>query len=332
MPRYRLTIAYDGTDFVGWQKQSASPETGEIPRDNSHDEHEGPVARAMPPAPPARAELRSVQGVVEQAVRETVRQPIVLIGASRTDSGVHARFQTAAFTMQEQTTADGRRIGPPDDRLMEAINSRLPADVLVTSCVPVEPAFDPIKDCLCKGYRYSLWVSPQRPLWEREQVWHQRGPLDVDAMAHAARLIEGTHDFGAFAAAGHGRESTVRTVLGCRAARGAGELVEIDVAADGFLWNMVRIIAGTLVDVGRGKLAPSDIPGIIESKDRRRAGATAPARGLCLMWACYPEDKLDALPDLVRARVSVIESRRENALAARRERSSRPAPLAGDAP
>ncbi len=277
MPRYRLTIAYDGTDFVGWQKQEP-PAPGSVPDD----------AGERPREP-----LRSVQGVVEQAVREAVRQPVVLIGASRTDSGVHAEHQTAAFTSTEHFTADGRRIGPPDDRLREAVNARLPPDVLVKSCEPADPAFDPIKDCLCKGYRYTIWNAPDRPLWDRGRLWHVRAPLDVDAMNRAASLLAGERDFAAFAAAGHGRESTVRTVLSCRASRNTGDprRVEIDVAADGFLWNMVRIIAGTLADVGRGKLRPDDLPAIIDSRDRNRAGPTAPAHGLCLMWGAYPGDQ-----------------------------------------
>ncbi|MFM9959068.1 MAG: tRNA pseudouridine synthase A [Phycisphaerales bacterium] len=239
-------------------------------------------------------ELRSVQGVVERAVREAVRQPVTLMGASRTDSGVHAKHQTAAFTMVEQFTNDGRRIGPPDDRLQEAINSRLPSDVLVTRCVRAADDFDPIGGCLCKGYEYTIWESRDRPLWERGRVWHQRGPLHVPAMDEAARLIEGTHDFASFAAAGHGRESTVRTVLSCRVERDASDAqrVVIRVSADGFLWNMVRIIAGTLLEVGRGKTVSAALPEIIAARDRTRSGPTAPAHGLCLAWGMYEGDEV----------------------------------------
>lgn len=281
MPRYRLTIAYDGTDFVGWQRQDAPG-------------GDAPAKEGSTDGAPAREPLRSVQGVVETAVREAVRQPVTVMGASRTDSGVHARHQTAAFTMQDIRTADGRRIGPPDERLMDAINSRLPDDVLVTRCVAAADDFDPIKGCLCKGYEYSIWESHTRPLWERGRAWHLRGPLDVGAMDAAARAIEGTHDFASFAAAGHGRESTVRSVISCRVARDAAtpEKVIIRVSADGFLWNMVRIIAGTLAEVGRGKTAPGEITGIIASRHRDNAGPTAPAHGLCLAWGLYEGDPL----------------------------------------
>lgn len=328
MPRYRLTISYDGTDFVGWQRQAApakgegcheGPESSRERRaetPHAHGTHDGALQSEDDVVAHQTAELRSVQGVVERAVREAVRQPVTLVGASRTDSGVHARHQTAAFTMDERFTADGRRIGPPDDRLREAINSRLPADVLVTACARAADDFDPIAGCLCKGYEYSIWESPDRPLWQRGRVWHQRGPLDVPAMDAAARLLEGEHDFAAFAAAGHGRESTVRTVLSCRVERDAREreLVVIRVSADGFLWNMVRIISGTLLEVGRGKTAPGEVAGVLASRDRGRAGPTAPAHGLCLAWGLYEGD---AMPDGVsidepwlRARMERVRARR----------------------
>lgn len=338
MPRYRLSIAYDGTDFVGWQRQAApnvpgiaheslaschdAPESSRerraeaSERAEEHDSSQssGVVARdeVVAQGTTAAEELRSVQGVLERAVREAVRQPVTIIGASRTDSGVHARAQTAAFTTVErftEATADkpARRIGPPDERLREAINSRLPPDVLVTRCVRTTDDFDPIAGCLCKGYEYTIHESEHRPLWERGRVWHQRGPLDVAAMDAAARRLEGTHDFAAFAAAGHGRESTVRTILSCRVAEesagvraatdGPGEgtrRLVIRVSADGFLWNMVRIIAGTLAEVGRGRMGPEDVSSALASRDRTKAGPTAPAHGLCLAWGMYEGDAVPA--------------------------------------
>ena len=270
MPRYRLSIAYDGTDFHGWQKQHPpapdaipDPETGEI----------------------LRAPMRTVQEVVEQAVREAVREPITLVGASRTDAGVHARAQTAAFT-----TSDDRRAGAPEDRLVMAINARLPDDVVVQSCVRTRDDFQPITDCIAKGYRYTIHSGSQRPLWDRRFVTHIWHTLDESAMQAAAPLFIGEHDFAAFATAGHGRESTIRTVLSCAVSRPEPERIRIDISATGFLWNMVRIIAGTLVEVGRGRLTPDDIRAAIESGNRRAAGPTLPPEGLCLMWSRYPED------------------------------------------
>lgn len=308
--RYRLSIAYDGTEFVGWQKQAPATPI-EVPAEES-----GVPIQAPEP-------LRSVQGVVERAIREVVRQPVILIGASRTDSGVHAQRQTGAFTSEDSFRSDGRRIGPPDDRMQEAINSRLPPDVLVTSCAVTDPFFDPIKDCLCKGYRYSLWVSRDRPLWERGRVWHHRSEMDHAAMDRAARHFVGTHDFTSMAAVGHGRESAVRSVLRCAVSRPQPERIEIDISADGFLWNMVRIIAGTLAEVGRGRLAEDDVPAILAALDRERAGPTAPAHGLCLMWGLYPGD---ASPDAASGIDGAWLAARERLVLGRRaERAARAA-------
>lgn len=280
--RYRLTIAYDGTDFHGWQQQfqpvegaAPDPETGEKPR----------------------TELRTVQSVVRAAVRSVIREPVQVQGASRTDSGVHARCQTAAFT----TTDD--RIGPPDEKLMLAINSRLPEDVLVTSCVRTRDDFDPTSDCVRKGYRYRIFASPVRPLWDRRVVYHLRREVDHEAMDQAAQHLVGTHDFESIASTHHGRESTVRTLHHCSVTRTDDHNLQVDVAGDGFLYNMVRILAGTLVEVGIGKIAPGDIPAILEAKDRRKAGPTLPPEGLCLMWAEYPEPDgvLGDAPEWVRA-------------------------------
>lgn len=263
-----MTIAYDGTEFHGWQRQT-QPIAG-APRD---EDGERP-----------RRELRTVQSVVEQAVREAVREDITLIGASRTDSGVHAWHQTAAFT-----TSDERR-GAPDERLAMAVNANLPSDVLVRDCVRTVDEFDPIADCVCKGYRYSLHVSRDRPLWDRRYVRHVWEDLDDETMGAAAQRLVGEHDFAAFASAGHGRESTVRNMISCDVTRSSPERIWIDVAANGFLWNMVRIIAGTLLEVGRGKMTPEDVSRALETGDRRAAGPTLEPHGLCLMWARYPGD------------------------------------------
>jgi len=273
--RYRLTIAYDGTAFHGWQKQSRpAPELGVDDR-----------------GAPQREHLRTVQQAVENAVRDVVREPVDVKGASRTDSGVHAWHQTAAFS-----ASDDRR-GAPDERLAQAINAHLPDDVVVRSAIRTRDDFDPIGDCLCKGYRYSLHVARRRPLWERAFVRHVWEDLDHERMAEAAGRIVGERDFAAFAAAGHGRETTVRTVLACSVRRPEPERIWIDVSADGFLWNMVRIIAGTLLEVGRGKMTPDDVSAAIESLNRRKAGPTLEPHGLCLMWARYPGDPDNAPGD-----------------------------------
>lgn len=295
-----MTIAYDGTDFCGWQKQeppagmnidAAKVLTGE----REFVERE-PVTNAAGEIElaDARMTLRTVQEVVEQAVRHVVRERIVLHGASRTDSGVHARGQVAAFTCSDAVWPMERGL----DKLMRAINSRLPEDVLVSGVEVVPDTFNPITDCVAKGYSYTLHESPHRALWDRRFVRHVWAELDVEKMEEAAKRFVGEHDFAAFAAAGHGRTSTVRTVFDCRVGvesetakqrdSETGERrIRIEISGDGFLWNMVRIVAGTLVEVGRGKISADDVTAAIESKDRRKAGPTMPPTGLCLEWVRY---------------------------------------------
>ncbi len=288
MPRYRLTIAYDGTRFHGWQKQAGEgveeQNAGALEVNPSEGAERAAGAElsdeALVGAAPA---LRTVQSVVERAVRLTVRERVRVLGASRTDSGVHARGQVAAFTC-----ADDRR-GPPEERLAEAMNARLPEDVMVTECARARDDFDPIGDCESKGYRYSLRVGRHRPLWDRWFVHHVREELDDGLMRAVAARLVGEHDFAAFAKAGHGRLSTVRRVLTCDVSRPRGDRIEIEVSGTGFLHNMVRIIAGTLVDAGKGKLSAAEVDEALRTGDRRMAGPTLPAGGLCLEWIRYGE-------------------------------------------
>lgn len=299
MPRYKLTIAYDGTDFCGWQKQEpyadashANPATlEERVRPGSAGELklqiQGRIQREGEDR--ARVQLRTVQHVVERAVREIVREPVLLMGASRTDAGVHARGQVAAFTCggeETESRTGGWPLSRGTDRLMLALNGRLPPDVLITRVEPVAADFDPIGHATSKAYSYTIHAAKVRPLWDRRYVAHVWEPLDAARMHEAAQRIIGEHDFAAFAAAGHGRLTTVRTVYSCDVTRN-GDRIRIDVSGSGFLYNMVRIIAGTLVEVGRGRFTPDDVSEIIQSKDRRRAGVTMPPEGLCLEWISY---------------------------------------------
>ncbi len=316
MPRYKLTVAYDGTDFHGWQKQEPLAPDPSDPAAQTLPELSEPLESR-----PGRVALRTVQHVLEQAVRQTIREPITLIGASRTDSGVHAHGQVAAFT---STPDAARGVGWPAERgcdsLIRALNARLPDDLLVRAAEIVGDTFNPIGDCVSKGYSYTLHLSQQRPLWDRRTVFHTWQDLDLARMQEAAALLTGTHDFAALAAANHGRQTTVRTIFDCtvsevflplplggegRGEGGAPSPVEpvsnrliasspfparrlrIDVSGDGFLYNMVRILAGTLHEVGRGKIDPNQIPAILESNNRTNAGPTLPAEGLRLEWIRY---------------------------------------------
>ncbi|MDZ4828684.1 MAG: tRNA pseudouridine(38-40) synthase TruA [Phycisphaerae bacterium] len=254
MPRYKLTIAYDGTDFHGWQRQE----------------------------PAGKAPLRTVQGVLNHAVQIAVGMPLSVVGASRTDSGVHAIGQVAAFTAETRI---------PIDRLGYAISARLPEDVQVTDASLAPDSFDPIRDAVSKCYRYTIAFPLTRPrhppLFERRYVcWHIQ-PLDVALMQAAAQKLVGEHDFAAFAHALHGRESTVRRIHQCVVTSPSPGRVHIDVAGNGFLYNMVRIIAGTLAEVGRGRLTPNDVANALAARDRSLSGQTFPAQGLCLLWIHY---------------------------------------------
>lgn len=236
--------------------------------------------------PDGKAELRTVQGVVEQAVREVFRVDVPVYGASRTDTGVHARAQTASLVLPDE------RVGPPDNRIAQALNSRLPEDVRIEDVLPAPVAFDPVADCIAKGYRYKIVQSSIRPLWDRRYVYHVHYQLDAATMNDAAARLVGTHDYAAFTAINHGRESTIRTIYTCRVLHMSetdGERFTIEVAGNGFLYNMVRIIAGTLVDVGRGRLTPDAISEALESKNRRSTGPTLGPHGLSLEWGAYPD-------------------------------------------
>ncbi|TDJ59074.1 MAG: tRNA pseudouridine(38-40) synthase TruA [Planctomycetota bacterium] len=260
MPRYRLTVAYDGTHFHGWQKQCG--------QDGEED-------------------LRTAQGVLEQAVIAAVREPVTLVGASRTDAGVHAVGQVAAFTCEREL---------PIERLCAAVNSRLPDDLQVRDGAIVNADFSPISDAIAKSYRYRIaWgrTGPggvPRPLFGRYTTFWTPYRLDAVRMNEAARRLLGEHDFASFTRVNHNRESTVRTIHDCLVtADRRRRRLHIDVAGDGFLYNMIRIIAGTLIEIGRGKIEPEAIEGILAATDRSRAGDTLPPEGLCLMWIKYPD-------------------------------------------
>lgn len=255
--RYKLTIAYDGADFHGWQRQV------------------GPD--------PERQALRTVAGVLEHALRRVLAQPVHVVGASRTDAGVHAKGQVAHFDAHLRI---------PIEKVPAALNSRLPQDLEVVAAQPVAPGFDAITSAVSKRYRYRIFNSPRRPLNKRNFVWHCWTPLEVEPMRDAGRRLVGEHDFAAFAAAGHGRASTVRTIHGCVVENHQPE-VQVIVEGDGFLYHMVRIITGTLVEVARGRFSPDVIDRMLESGDRRQGGPTLPSRGLCLEWIRYEEEMND---------------------------------------
>jgi tRNA pseudouridine38-40 synthase len=254
--RYKLTLAYRGTRYHGWQEQGHSNTwKGDIPADGS--------------GPP------TVQELLRRALEHVCRHPVRVVGSSRTDAGVHAKGQVAHF--------DTPMLQIPPEGLRRGTNSRLPDDILITKIEPVPATFDAISSTLEKRYQYVIWNALDRPPFFSELVFHRFQPLDRQAMQQAAAALVGEHDFASFAKPGHGRANTVRTVHEC-VVHARGPRVVIGVRGSGFLWNMVRIIAGTLVEVGLGRFKAEDVPAMLAARNRAAAGPTAPAQGLYLQW------------------------------------------------
>lgn len=221
----------------------------------------------------------SAQEALEDALLALVSEHVTVRGSGRTDTGVHALGQVANFHVD--TPLD-------DDRLWHALNAHLPRGIAVRDLETCRDDFHAQYDAV--GKRYAFLVRTHRyPLpFGREHVHWIRDALDLGAMREAARLLTGTHDFRAFSNAGSPRRTSVRRVASIRIVA-RRESLAIVVGGSGFLYRMVRILAGTLLDVGRGKLTPADLRAVLESKDRTLAGATAPPEGLYLLSVRYPE-------------------------------------------
>jgi tRNA pseudouridine38-40 synthase len=220
---------------------------------------------------------RTVQGELSQAVSNLVGRKITVHAASRTDAGVSALGQSAVFEV----------ISPiPTENFKDAINDRLPADIVVTSAGEATRDFDVMGDVTSKFYRYTICTAPDRPVLQVRHCWHIPKKLDVPAMDRAAKLLIGKKDFKSFATAKDKRESSVRTVFCCDVTN-ESEWVYVDVEGDAFLYNMVRNMVGTLVEVGTYRWRPEKVEEILDAKDRKAAGPIAPAAGLCLMWIKY---------------------------------------------
>jgi len=267
MRNLRLVIAYDGTDFHGWQRQPHAP---------------------------------TVQGCLEDALTRITAAKVKLYGSGRTDAGVHAAGQVANFTT-------GCRI--PAENLQKALNDLLPPSVRIRKVSEVAEDFHARYHARAKTYRYRILRAPVCSPFFWRFVDHYPYPLDRRRMAAAAPLLQGEHDFTSFAASSADEDddlpgagaappppeppakrapSMVRTIFSSRLRwRPRMSLLTYEVRGNGFLHHMVRNIAGTLIEVGRGKLAPADVLRILEARDRTLAGPTAPARGLCLMKVEY---------------------------------------------
>ncbi|HPD47067.1 MAG TPA: tRNA pseudouridine(38-40) synthase TruA [Anaerohalosphaeraceae bacterium] len=220
---------------------------------------------------------RTIQQTIEDAIERLCGMPVELFGSSRTDAGVHALGQVAHFDIDTRV---------PTGNLVKALNNLLPQDIAIIRADEVSDTFDAISDTKLKLYRYSIFTRRERPVMDIRYCWHRPGRLDVEAMKQAAAVLVGTHDFKSFANASDQRTSSVRTVTKCSVMRDENWIL-IDVEADGFLYNMVRNIVGTLVEFGRGRWMPARMVDILEAKDRSCAGPIAPPSGLCLMRIEY---------------------------------------------
>lgn len=265
MPRtLKLTIAYDGSNYAGWQRQ---------------------------------ANALGIQQVLEEEIDAIVGAHNALNAAGRTDAGVHAAAQVASITIDHSI---------PADELLRALNARLKAgDIRIRSIEEMPGRWDARIYAKGKTYRYAIWNGPQPSPFLRHVVWHVPQALDEARMARAAEALIGEHDFVAFKGRGTDVLTTVRRVWSAElvetnihtdqpialspldaAADAGGKFFRFEISGSGFLRHMVRTIAGTLVDIGRGNMAVEDMRAIIESKDRSRTGQTAPAQGL-MLWKVH---------------------------------------------
>ena len=228
--------------------------------------------------------LPTIQQCVEEAATHVVRHPVVVFGAGRTDAGVHAEGQVANF----YTT----NLAIPLAGLRRAMNSALPRDIAIRSAAEVPDDFHAARSAIGKTYRYRICVAPQRPVALAGLVYHFWRALEIEPMRDAARRLLGRHDFVGFATSAERREDTVRTIFRCEVAEAQDE-VHVTVQGDGFLYNMVRNIAGTLIEIGRGRFDPEQIDKVLASRDRRDAGPTAPPDGLYLLCVHYSPAELE---------------------------------------
>ena len=224
-----------------------------------------------------QVDLPTVQQTVEEAVEKACGERVHVIGCGRTDAGVHALRYCASFRSN---------CSIPTDRLPLALNSRLPGDIAVNAACEAEEGFNAIGSCLKKEYIYRILNSRIPDPFLEQRVCFYPSALDIESMRRAAKAFVGTHDFAAVRSVGTPTKTTVRTVYWCDAVRD-GDLITVRVCADGFLYNMVRAIVGTMVYASYGKISPEEIPALLEMRDRRLTGPTMPPQGLYMNRVWY---------------------------------------------
>ena len=244
MTLYRVTLAYDGTDYLGWQVQPQGV---------------------------------TIQSRLQEALTHIAGETVSVVGAGRTDAGVHAQGQVAHFDLPTAVPPSG---------LLKGLNSILPEDIRILEVASAPDDFHARYQARSKTYRYYLDRAPVASPFRCRYTLHHPYPLDVEAMSQAAARLVGRHDFSSFRASSCEAKTSERDCHVSRFTEQGGELV-YEVAANGFLHHMVRNLVGTLLEVGRGKLAPDDITRLLEARDRTLAGPTAPAKGLHLIRVDY---------------------------------------------
>ena len=251
MKRVRMVLAYDGTNYCGWQLQPNGI---------------------------------TIEEVLNQALSELLREPVVVIGASRTDSGVHAEGAVAVFDTENRM---------PADKICFALNQRLPEDIRVLQSDEVPLTWHPRKQNCVKTYEYRILnrkiSMPTRRLYSHFCYFD----MDVEKMQQAAEYLLGEHDFKSFCTVRTQAEETVRTIYSLNVTKDADDMIHIRISGSGFLYNMVRAITGTVLYAAEGKFLPEDIPAILESRDRTLAGPTVPPGGLYLTRLWYEDERLN---------------------------------------
>jgi tRNA pseudouridine38-40 synthase len=244
----KLTISYDGSNYAGWQWQPDQP---------------------------------TVQGAVEAAWRQITQEDVRITAAGRTDAGVHALGQVAGVSTESRLS---------NDDLLRALNAVLPNDVAVLAIEPAPEGFHATRDAVGKTYRYQIHNGRVPSVFDRQFAWHYPQPLDAASMHVAGQALVGRHDFSSFETAGSERPDSIRTIHELTVRRGTDEhsdKITLEVSGDGFLYNMVRTIVGTLVEVGKGAQTVNWPTQVLAARDRRQAGQTAPPEGLFLVRVHY---------------------------------------------
>ncbi len=251
MQNFKITIKYDGTNYHGWQIQP---------------------------------EVSTVEEKIKEAVFEICREEVKIVGASRTDAGVHAVGQTANFILNKSIESD---------ILHKAINAHLPSDIKITHIEKVDKKFNARFDAKKKHYRYAIALD-KYPVFLDSHTYYFKHKIDIEKIKDAAQFFIGKHDFSSFRDKGSHNEETIKEIEKIKIEKKEIKLwfdfykiLFFDIIGNRFLYHMIRIITGTLLEAGRGKIKPQEIKKIIETKDRTKAGPTLPAKGLCLMEVYY---------------------------------------------